>query len=172
LGIPEMVKRALMEDGWICRSTIIWHKPNPMPESVRDRPTKAHEYLFLLSKSERYFYDADAVREPKSPTGKPWGSKRLATVDHDGRSNSANTGGINREGKDPGEYWGQGRNRRSVWTVATRPFRGAHFATFPPKLIEPCILAGTSEAGCCPECGTPWERVVERSARRFGQPPG
>lgn len=121
LGIPWMVAFALRADGWYLRSEIIWAKPNPMPESVTDRPTKAHEYVFLLSKSPRYFYDADAIREPHAD-GK-WGGEDGPTL------NPA------------------GRNKRSVWTVATQPFAGAHFATFPPKLIEPCILAGCPEGG-------------------------
>jgi DNA modification methylase len=159
IGIPWRVAFALQADGWYLRSDIIWHKPNPMPESVRDRPTKAHEYLFLLSKSERYFYDADAVAEPATqPVGTPkeTGQHKNYILGHcNGKSGYLGSN----QGKPT-------RNRRSVWTVATRPFKGAHFATFPPKLIEPCILAGTSEAGCCPECGTPWERVVERTNTR------
>ena len=131
LGIPEILKRALMEDGWICRQTIIWHKPNPMPESVRDRCTKAHEYMFLLSKSERYFYDHEAVREPEV-----CGRMRGPALHRDTVSTNGN-GGLARRESDGF------RNRRSVWTVATRAYRGAHFATFPPALIEPCILAGS-----------------------------
>lgn len=162
LGIPEMVKRALMEDGWICRSTIIWHKPNPMPESVTDRPTKSHEYIFLLSKSAKYYYDADAVREPfadermGNPQGKG-GGKRYAI------NSGRNDAGALRTGVwERGAKLG-GRNRRSVWTVTTKPFRLAHFATFPEALIEPCILAGTSAKGECPKCGAAWVRVVERT---------
>ena len=104
-GIPWRLAFALQDDGWYLRSDIVWHKPNAMPESVKDRPTRAHEYLFMLTKSERYFYDYEAVKEP----------------------------GLN----------GKLRNRRSVWDVNTQPFAEAHFATFPPKLIEPCVLAST-----------------------------
>jgi DNA modification methylase len=133
IGIPWRVAFALQSDGWYLRSDIIWHKPNPMPESVTDRPTKAHEYLFLLSKSERYYYDHEAVTEP--------------TVKRAGFEGSARGyGGADRNDGGRHDYGGrvQGtRNRRSVWTVTTQPYRGAHFATFPPKLIEPCILAGS-----------------------------
>jgi DNA modification methylase len=115
VGIPWRVAFALQADGWYLRSDIIWAKPNPMPESVTDRPTKAHEYLFLLAKSERYYYDAVAIAEP-SITGRAW------TVGGSGRS------------------W---RNRRTVWTIATQAYSKAHFATFPEKFVEPCILAGS-----------------------------
>ena len=136
IGIPWMLAFALRADGWYLRQDIIWHKPNPMPESVRDRCTKAHEYMFLLSKSERYFFDSDAMKEPAARAGDVAGGK--------GRKDAgfaAAHGDVHR-----GELDGQvaeTRNRRSVWTVATRPYKGAHFATFPPALIEPCILAGS-----------------------------
>jgi len=150
VGIPWRVAFALRADGWYLRSEIIWAKPNPMPESVTDRPTKAHEQVFLLSKSPRYFYDADAVREAHAgPLHAPGNIK----VD-------ASRGDANRMEAT----WGNpaGRNKRTVWTVSTQPFSGAHFATFPPKLIEPMVLAG-SPPKCCGECGAPWERVVERT---------
>jgi len=144
IGIPWMLAFALRADGWYLRQDIIWHKPNPMPESVRDRCTKAHEYIFLLSKSERYFFDSDAMKEP-SVSEKPAGNKRHKYADayNAGRSEEHRTkaGLLDLAGKE----W-ETRNRRSVWTVATRPYKGAHFATFPPALIEPCILAG-SRAG-------------------------
>lgn len=137
LGIPWRVAFALQADGWYLRQDIIWAKPNPMPESVTDRCTKSHEYIFLLSKSARYYFDADAVAEPSSGlTGGRFGSggREVGRLRQDaGRERPPDTGT---------------RNRRSVWTVATSPYSGAHFATFPPKLIEPCILAG------CPEGGT------------------
>jgi DNA modification methylase len=139
IGIPWMVAFALRADGWYLRSDIIWHKPNPMPESVTDRPTKAHEYIFLLSKSASYYYDAEAIREPLSPTASYGGTYRTVTKMDDSRNDK---GTFNAIGKtilpDP-----NGRNRRSVWTVTTKPYSGAHFATFPPDLIEPCILAGS-----------------------------
>ena len=131
IGIPWMLAFALRADGWFLRQDIIWHKPNPMPESVRDRCTKAHEYIFLLSKSERYFYDAEAVREPEV-----CGRMRGPALHRDTVSTNGNSGLARRESDGF-------RNRRSVWTVATRPYKGAHFATFPPALIEPCILAGS-----------------------------
>lgn len=133
VGIPWRVALALQADGWYLRQDIIWHKPNPMPESVRDRCTKAHEYIFLLSKSARYHYDYEAIKEPATYAGQSrGGSKRRYEQ--------------NNAGMDCKEY--ATRNKRSVWSVKPRTFKGAHFATFPPELIEPCILAG------CPEGGT------------------
>ncbi|HKW11098.1 MAG TPA: site-specific DNA-methyltransferase [Gemmatimonadaceae bacterium] len=132
IGIPWSAAFALRDDGWWLRSDVIWSKPNPMPESVRDRPTKGHEYMFLLSKSASYYYDADAIAEPavRGAAGSRFDVGK--TADHQlGRSSAAE-----REDADT-------RNKRSVWTVASQPYDGAHFATFPPKLIEPCILAGS-----------------------------
>jgi len=135
IGIPWRVSLALQADGWYLRQDIIWAKPNPMPESVRDRCTKSHEYIFLLSKNERYYFDAEAMQEPANPQNYrpnptvreiPPGSTRQGKMD-DRR----------------GEVRCDTRNKRSVWTVSTKPFKGAHFATFPPDLIEPCILAGS-----------------------------
>ena len=131
LGIPWRVAFALQADGWYLRSDIIWHKPNPMPESVTDRPTKAHEYLFLLTKSERYFYDAEAVSEQSA------GRTDMGRMNFGARVNEG--GEWKTERPDVKET----RNRRSVWTVATMPYSGAHFATMPEKLVEPCILAGS-----------------------------
>jgi DNA modification methylase len=132
IGIPWMLAFALRADGWYLRQDIIWHKPNPMPESVRDRCTKAHEYVFLLSKSERYFFDSEAIKEPSTGRPKFDGNKGRAVTDPSRNDH----GRFNPEISET-------RNRRSVWTVATRPYKGAHFATFPPALIEPCILAGS-----------------------------
>lgn len=132
VGIPWRVAFALQADGWYLRQDLIWHKPNPMPESVRDRCTKAHEYIFLLSKSKKYYYDHEAIKEPATYAGK-------------GRGGSTNRYEQNSAGMDNKQY--AARNKRSVWTVATKPYKGAHFATFPPKLIEPCILAGCPEGG-------------------------
>lgn len=157
IGIPWMLAFALRADGWYLRQDIIWHKPNPMPESVRDRCTKAHEYLFLLSKSEKYYFDANAIKEPavkgacgsKFDTGKTGAHQMGHASTKPRKQNSTNEsfvpgatahGGLHREGS---EREPETRNRRSVWTVATRPYTGAHFATFPPALIEPCILAGS-----------------------------
>jgi len=160
VGQPWRVALALQADGWYLRSDIIWHKPNPMPESVTDRPTKSHEMLFLLSKRPRYFYDAEAIREPVGEgTAERYryaykAEGKRAHTHHGDDYQTAEPGGI-----DPA----RGRNRRDVWTIPTAPYKGAHFATFPPKLVEPCVLAGTSARGVCPECGAPWEREVERT---------
>jgi DNA modification methylase len=132
IGIPWMLAFALRADGWYLRQDIIWHKPNPMPESVRDRCTKAHEYVFLLSKSERYFFDSEAIKEPSTGRPKFDGNKGRAVTDPSRNDH----GRFNPEISET-------RNRRSVWTVATKPYKGAHFATFPSALIEPCILAGS-----------------------------
>ena len=159
IGIPWRVAFALQADGWYLRSDIIWHKPNPMPESCTDRPTKAHEYLFLMSKNQKYFYDADAVRETHDIAR----FMRYKNPAHEREGFN-----IQRSGGDGMGYNPAGRNKRSVWTIATQPFPEAHFATFPEKLIEPCILAGTSEKGCCVECGAPWERVVDNPGNPEG----
>jgi len=139
IGIPWRVAFALQADGWYLRQDIIWHKPNPMPESVTDRCTKAHEYIFLLSKSARYFYDAEAICEPsEGVSGGPFSQKT-----HEGRRSAMAGGAEIGRPEDKGT-----RNRRSVWSVVTKPYKAAHFATFPPDLIRPCILAG------CPTGGT------------------
>jgi DNA modification methylase len=142
MGIPWRVAFALQAEGWYLRQDIIWSKPNPMPESVRDRCTKAHEYIFLLSKSERYYYDADAVAEPSARPG-----DFQVTTKTEGLGEGYD-GHRTRKGLLRGIEVGETRNRRSVWEIATAPFSEAHFATFPPDLIEPCILAG------CPMTGT------------------
>lgn len=155
VGIPWSVAFALRADGWYLRSDIIWSKPNPMPESVEGRPTKAHEYLFLLTKSKSYYYDADAIREPAE-----WAHWGEQTEPKYGGSDSA-SGWIGQRGKGKETLIDSGRNKRTVWEIATQPYPEAHFATFPEKLIEPCILAGTSEWGVCPKCGAPWQRIVD-----------
>lgn len=159
LGIPWMVAFALRADGWYLRSDIIWNKPTAMPESVTDRPTKAHEYLFLLSKNPHYYYDADAIREPGKEHSGSAGtfarkSGKVTTLCVPGQSHASHRA-------ERGDRVPPGRNKRSVWTVASQPYSEAHFATFPPKLIEPCVLAGTSPQAC-EHCGAPWERVAER----------
>jgi DNA modification methylase len=156
LNIPHLVAMALQADGWVLRQTIIWHKPNPMPESVRDRCTKAHEYIFLLSKSEKYFFDSEAIKEPLAEASIKRGAVKLGGnkgVNYTPEPTDPNF----RNGK---EQWGreldfsQGglRNKRSVWTVATKPYKGAHFATFPTALIEPCILAGSRPGDIVLDC--------------------
>ena len=157
VGIPWRVAFALQADGWYLRSDIIWAKPNPMPESVTDRPTKSHEYLFLLAKSERYYYDAEAIKEPQSPNTHDKGSNSHQKLEVYGKGVRANDSFTN---SIPETFIG-GRNKRSVWTIATEAYPESHFATFPEKLVEPCILAGTSERGVCSKCGAPWERMVE-----------
>lgn len=154
IGIPWRVAFALQADGWYLRQDIVWEKGNTMPESVRDRCTKSHEYIFLLSKSQKYFFDSDAIKEesttcdPRRPYTSQ-GAKKL-----DGRK-TWHSG----EPRSKGDF--TKRNKRDVWHVNTKPYKGAHFATFSPKLIEPCILAGTSEHGVCSVCGTPFERITE-----------
>lgn len=173
VGIPWRVAFALQADGWYLRSDIIWHKPNPMPESVTDRPTKSHEYIFLLSKSEKYHYDNEAILEEcQGKDERKWAASYddagsiLHEQSHAGvkrtkryrsgnkeRKTGAERGcpdgtGSNVCGSVPWEDDGAGRNKRTVWTVTTKPFKGAHFAVFPPDLIKPCILAG------CPKGGT------------------
>ena len=156
IGIPWRVAFALQADGWYLRQDIIWHKPNPMPESVRDRCTKAHEYIFLLAKSPRYYYDADAVKEQQTES-----TVARAAYGWNGRtddnSNGARTGSTFKRMAESGEKIGtipsDGlRNKRSVWTVSTKPYREAHFATFPPDLIQPCIRAGCPPAGKRCDC--------------------
>jgi DNA modification methylase len=169
VGIPWRVAFALQAAGWYLRSDIIWHKPNPMPESVTDRPTKAHEYLFLLSKSKRYYYDAEAIKEECSPATHARVSQNLADqigsfrANGGGKTNGpmkAVVAGSTRKLAEAGSgikanksfetacvLEVEKRNKRSVWTVSTEAYDGAHFAVFPPKLIEPCILAGCPEGG-------------------------
>jgi DNA modification methylase len=169
IGIPWRVALALQADGWWLRSDIIWNKPNPMPESVTDRPTKSHEYLFLLTKSERYFYDAEAIKEPtlsldpSHPSFRP----NSAAIAANGRKEFANKHAMSARNYDPA-----GRNARSVWTIATAPFAEAHFATFPPELPARCIKAGTSELGCCAKCGAPWERWIRTERTKEAPPSG
>ena len=161
VGIPWRVAFALQADGWWLRSDIIWSKPNPMPESVTDRPTKAHEYLFLLSKSQTYYYDADAIRE-KAEYGF---SETVGLTPHEKYDASAGTA-LQSPTRAPNRVipgTGGTRNRRTVWEIATKPYTDAHFATYPEELVKPCILAGTSEHGNCSVCGAPWERVTERT---------
>lgn len=198
MGIPWRVAFALQDDGWILRTEVIWHKPNPMPESVTDRPTRAHEYIFLFAKSRKYFYDAFAINEPCSASTHARVSQNVmaqagSTRAHAGRKNNgpmrAMVAGMGIKYKMPGansrlfvnrdtkhERFVKmnssfsaatlglvaTRNKRSVWTIGSKAYKGAHFATFPPALVEPCIKAGTSERGACPACRAPWVRVIGR----------
>lgn len=181
IGIPWMLAFALRSDGWYLRQDIIWHKPNPMPESAGDRCTKAHEYIFLLTKKARYFYDQEAVLEPASENTHLRVSQDIASQAGSLRAyggkkangpmkvairtpKQTSRGSVIRNNKSFDESVMLPvikRNKRSVWTVTTKPYSGAHYAVFPPDLIEPGILAGTSEKGVCPGCGAPWERLIK-----------
>lgn len=184
MGIPWLVAFALRADGWHLRRDVVeevelycpcgcghvleeriwrhspdrdlvWSKTNPMPESVTDRPTTSHEYLFLLSKSPRYYYDAEAIREPDKGRDHP-----RSVLDGQPSLEPSNGVAPPHKGlRTPAGRDGLGRNKRSVWTIATAPYPNAHFATFPPDLVEPCILAGSPERACA-ECGAPWRRLV------------
>mgnify|MGYP001558508602 CR=1 FL=1 len=162
VGIPWRTALALQQDGWTLRCDIIWSKQNCMPESVQDRPTRSHEYLFLFSKGQRYYYDAQAIAEDitTAPNAQSRGPKH--TPDRGPRDGGNDGLYATAMAMRSGEH--QTRNARSVWTIPTEPFAGAHFATFPQALVERCIRAGTSEAGCCPACKTPWVRHTERTA--------
>lgn len=193
IGIPWRVAFALQEIGWILRCDVIWHKPNPMPESIPDRPVKAHEYLFLLSKTPKYFYDGEAIREPLSGNAHARSSAASEYPGHN-RGEGRRRPGVNpkavgknsreKVARDPAHAnrnW-QGarikqnedfsyamrastgyttRNKRSVWTIGTFTYQGQHYATFPPDLVKPCVLAGTSAYGCCKRCGAPWQRILK-----------
>ena len=171
VGIPWRVAFALQADGWYLRSDIIWAKGvsfcpdytgSVMPESVTDRPTRSHEYLFLLTKSARYYYDAEAVREP----AQDWGLRDRTHWRAKSNSPSGpHTGNTNLN------YAESGRNLRSVWTINPQPYAEAHFATFPEKLVEPCVKAGTSEKGQCVTCGAPWVRNMDNDKYQPSQGP-
>lgn len=192
VGMPWRVAFALHADGWWLRSDIVWNKPNPMPESVTDRPTRAHEYVFLLTKAARYFYDQDAIREPMAESSiqrinqPTFDTQNGGPKDYGPESNrSARKALENLAERVGGGVWAErgqhslggvpgrqrdctssGANARTVWTIATQPYPEAHFATFPEELPRRCILAGTSKAGACEKCGAARGRVSERS----GQP--
>ena len=168
LMMPARLALALQADGWWLRSDIIWAKPNPMPESVTDRPTSAHEHVFLLTKSRRYFYDADAVREPSQDpnvVNGVYSKSALSAPDYEDRKWTNRSDGLARPPMTMRDrnYNPAGRSCRNVWEIATSPFSAAHFATFPPALVERCIKAGTSERGCCAGCGAPWVRQSEQT---------
>ena len=207
MGLPWRVAFALQNDGWWLRSDVVWHKANPMPESAKDRPTRAHEFVFLLTPAQRYFYDHEAVKEPVSGTanaraakerrGSTSGEKVDVRARHVPPSHAGREATSHRSLQDPqydhrmkvpgvtpktapsgsgirrNESYGAAmvdqpatRNLRDVWTFASAPFKGAHFATFPPALVEPCIKAGTSEKGVCAECGAPWARLLRVDYRK------
>lgn len=176
--VPNRLAIALQDRGWWVRSEIIWSKMNPMPESVTDRPACAHEKIFLLSKSARYFYDAQAVRQPSTstssrdqwPAGWASGPGSHSAIDHNNGNRTDKQRGHGRRHAGFNDRWDQmtkdeqqsnGANLKNVWNIATKPFSKAHFATFPPALAERCIKAGTSEHGVCSTCAAPWRRKTE-----------
>lgn len=170
MGIPWRVAFGLQDDGWILRSDIVWHKSRPMPESVSDRPTKAHEYIFLITKQPRYWYDAEAIKEPtvNGDPAQPRGSKGAVSPNSGRRGKQAEVGKRTYDGFN--ERWDARtepltlRNRRSVWTVAPEPTLFEHYAAFPRKLVEPMIRAGCPHQVCA-ACGAPWVRKVEKKFR-------
>lgn len=187
IGIPWMLAFALRADGWYLRQDIIWAKPNPMPESVRDRCTKSHEYIFLLSKSSRYYYDAEAIAEPCATSsmarysqdlehqagseraqGKTNGSMKAALPRYGGKKYTAHPEMFCRTKSGNAYDFRPKRNKRDVWTVSTKPFKGAHFATFPDTLVTPCVLAGSKEGGVVLDvfCGSGTTMMV---ANRYGR---
>jgi DNA modification methylase len=167
-GIPWRVAIALQEDGWVLRCDVIYSKTTMMPESVQDRPSRSHEYVFLLSKGPTYFYDTTAIQEPAGD----WverdkryqeGAEEVARSEDEPAFHAKNgkpTTGLVRKACTT-------RNKRSVWNISPQPFKGAHFATMPEELARVCILAGSSETGSCPTCGAPWERLVERGESHY-----
>jgi DNA modification methylase len=160
IGIPWRVALALQADGWYLRQDIIWSKPNPMPESVADRCTKSHEYIFLLSKKPHYYYDHEAVKEP----ARNWGTRDRSEMRDGTTDPKLKHHGL--KGKD----WEDNplKNKRSVWTVNAKGYKGAHFAVYPEELVTPCVLAGTSKHGCCSKCNAPYEQVVNHPGNPAG----
>ena len=169
VGIPWRVAFELQRRGWWLRSDCVWAKPNPMPEAVRDRPTRAHDSVFLLTKSRRYFYDAYAVREPLQESTLQRLRHHLPNPADNRASRSKHPEGDFRRFPMLRNTSPSGRNLRTVWWIPTQPYRGAHFATFPEKLPELCIQAGTSERGACADCGTPWTREVRAVGGAIGR---
>lgn len=159
--IPFRIAIAAQEDGWWVRSVIIWSKPNPMPESVTDRPTESHEYILMLTKSARYYWDQEAVREPHKPETVERYQYGYKESERDKLGHSHHGKGYQRNDGSPIEL-NAGRNIRTVWEFPTQPFKDAHFAVFPEKLPELCIKAATPEVGCCSKCGAPWTRVIKK----------
>ena len=159
IGIPWMLAFALRADGWYLRQDIIWHKPNPMPESVKDRCTKSHEYVFLLSKNKKYYYDNEAIKEPVK---QDWGTRDRTK----GKYHNPGTGLVPHSGLSK-SY--DRKNKRSVWSVTVKPYKEAHFATYPPDLIEPCILAGSEEGDTVldPFMGAGTTAAVAKSLGRY-----
>jgi DNA modification methylase len=162
LLMPHRIAMALQADGWWVRSDIVWAKGSVMPESIRDRPTRSHESVFLLAKSRHYFYDCDAIREPIST--QPQGRETNEAASDEGRPDHRKSSMSYRyDGVPPGNP--SGRNKRTVWNINPRPYPGAHFACWPPELVEVMVKAGSSEHGVCGVCGAPWARQVAREER-------
>ena len=162
IGIPWMLAFALRADGWYLRQDIIWHKPNPMPESVRDRCTKSHEYIFLLSKNKNYYYDHESIKE--KAVGERWGGDKPINLDNTKDTNNTFSG-LTR----PRKMVYDKRNKRSVWSITNKSYKGAHFATYPPELIIPCILAGSEKDDIVldPFMGSGTTAAVARSLGRY-----
>ena len=160
MGIPWRVALALQASGWYLISDVIWHKPNCMPESVKKRPTKSHDYVFLLSKSPTYYYDYVAIQEPVKESS-------LKRYRYPMKGGTPGTAYLNEDRKKPHNFNLDGgakyKNKRSVWTIPTRGYAGSHFATFPLNLVDVCLKAGTSEKGCCPICGSPYVRIIDQN---------
>lgn len=182
IGMPWRLALALQADGWYLRQDIIWHKPAPMPSSCKDRPTTAHEYIFLLSKKERYYYDFVAIMEPVTGNAHPRGrgvNPKAENIPSGWQTGPGSHRGL--IGRYPRPKQNESfsaavtelvshRNKRSVWTIQSRGFKGAHYATFSPELIEPAILAGTSAGGCCRGCGKPYKRLLGPAQPAAGRP--
>lgn len=166
IGIPWMCAFALRADGWYLRSDIIWGKSNPMPESVKDRPTRSHEHIFLLSKNKKYFYDSEAIREEAAASSLARISQKNFANQTGGEKDYRNGTNPNRSARKTLENFAKnpGRSKRDVWTLASKPYREAHFAVFPEALVEPMVLAGTSEHGACAKCGAPWQRILDKGS--------
>jgi DNA modification methylase len=161
VGVPWRVAFALQADGWYLRSDVIWAKPNPMPESVRDRPTSAHEHVFLLTRSPRYFYNADAIAEPAQDWTRGGPGTGILTTEHYGADNGGNAGLAALAARYKNGDAPPTRNARNVWEIDTQPFPGAHYAVMPGKLAARCIAAGTPEGGVCQTCAAPFSRAWE-----------
>ena len=176
VGIPWRVAFALQADGWYLRSDIIWSKPNPMPESVKDRPGGAHEYIFLMAKSPRYYYDGEAIREPVTGGAHPKGEGAAGQTPKANRTPSWDVAGAGPKSRSRAEYQeaigttheGPTRKGRTVWTINVFGFKGSHYATFPPELARRCIIAGTSAFGMCEKCGRPYRRIVKTTYKNPG----
>lgn len=157
MGQPWALAFALRDAGWYLRSEIIWHKPNPLPGSQRDRCTTSHEHLFMFAKSRRYFFDHEAIKEEAGENTHPRGTRLSPPKEEEGAEQGFGYEGYPRSTPDLVDR----RRKRDVWTIPVAQYRGSHFATFPPDLVEPCILATTSAKGCCPSCGKQWVRITK-----------